>query len=51
MVTTTVRTLIPRVSSNLWETIFLPIGRRLRGPDRFYQAQQHSQYLTYPFVY
>ena len=41
----------PKVPSNFWRKIFYKIGRRPRKKDRFYQARQQSQYLTFPFAF
>jgi hypothetical protein len=37
--------------SNFWIELFFPIQRRVGETDRFHQARQYSQYLTFPFVY
>jgi hypothetical protein len=37
--------------SHFWKEVFFPIQRRFRQTDRFHEARQYSQYLTFPFVY
>jgi len=51
MATAAIRTTTPKVPSNFGEKIFYQIGRRPHETDRFNDARQKSQLLTFPFAF